>query len=93
MELLAIYLVVINTVVFVLFGIDKSRAVHHQWRIPERTLLGLVLLGGSVGGIVGSRAFNHKTNRHRKWYFVYGMPLVALAQAAILAVLYERGVI
>lgn len=93
MNALTIYLVAINAIVFVLFGIDKSRAVHNQWRIPERTLLGLVLLGGSVGGIVGSRTFHHKTNRHRKWYFVYGMPIVALVQATILVLLYERGII
>ena len=60
-------------------GIDKSRAKRHVWRIPEATLFLVSLLGGSIGTWGGMYLFRHKT---KHWYFVWGMPLILLAQAA-----------
>lgn len=65
-KVLFAYLIVINIVTFILYGIDKSRARNHAWRIPEHTLLGMAALGGSVGALVGMGYFHHKT-RHRKF--------------------------
>lgn len=56
----------INIVSFAAFGIDKWKARHHRWRIPEATLLLLAFLGGSFGAYAGMKVFNHKT-RHRKF--------------------------
>jgi uncharacterized membrane protein YsdA (DUF1294 family) len=75
--LAAVYMTVINSLTFVLFGIDKRRAKHAQWRIPEGTLIGLALLGGSLGAWLGMAVWHHKT-QHKK--FKYGIPLILLAQ-------------
>ena len=65
---------------FILFGADKHKARAHKWRIPEKTLLGLSLLGGFAGGFLGMEFFRHKT---KHWYFQFGMPAILIAQAAL----------
>jgi len=77
---LVYYLIVVNVLAFLLYGIDKRRALRHQWRIPESTLLALAAIGGSVGAWLAMRLFHHKT-RHNK--FRYGVPLLFLAQVAL----------
>lgn len=86
---LLIWLAGVNVVTFALYGIDKHRAKKGRWRIPERTLLLLLLplLGGSVGGILGMAAFHHKT---RHWYFRVGLPVIFLLQAAAAVYLAAR---
>lgn len=79
MELLCLYLAVINLAAFGLMAADKRRAQKHRWRIPEHTLFAAALLGGSVGAIVGMYLCRHKT---RHWYFVLGMPLILVCQLA-----------
>ena len=74
---------IMNILTFCLMGVDKHRARTRQWRIPERVLFGAALLGGSVGAWAGMYLFHHKT---RRWYFVVGMPLILVVQAA--AVIY-----
>ena len=51
-EKLIIYSVVVNLVAFALYGIDKKRARRGAWRISERTLLGIAVIGGSIGAIL-----------------------------------------
>lgn len=77
---LLIYLAVINLVTFAVYGIDKARARRGAWRIPEKTLFLLPLLGGSLGALLGMRVFHHKT---KHWYFVWGVPAILLAQLAL----------
>ena len=77
---LALWLIVINLATFAVYGIDKSRAKRGAWRVPEKTLFLLPLLGGSVGALLGMRTFRHKT---KHWYFVVGMPLILVCQAAL----------
>lgn len=60
------YILLISVILFVLMGIDKYKAKHQLWRIPEKTLLILGIIGGGIGGFIGGRIFHHKT---RKWYF------------------------
>lgn len=55
-----------NLTVFAMYGIDKYRAVHHQWRISEKTLILSAVMTGGLGAFLGARLFHHKT---RKWYF------------------------
>ncbi|MFR5050313.1 MAG: DUF1294 domain-containing protein [Ruminococcus bicirculans (ex Wegman et al. 2014)] len=57
------------------FGADKHKARAHKWRIPEKTLLGLSLLGGFAGGFLGMEFFRHKT---KHWYF-YMVMIISLA--------------
>lgn len=74
--MLALYFL-INLATFALMGLDKAYAKQGGWRIPEKTLLGVALLGGAVGGVAGMFFFRHKT---RHWYFRYGFPALAAAQ-------------
>ena len=77
----ALYLLAINIATFSAFGADKRRARRESWRIPEKTLFLLSLLGGSAGALLGMRIFHHKT---RKWYFRFGIPLLLILQGAAL---------
>lgn len=79
-QYLLYYLAAINIVTFLAYGIDKSRAKRGAWRIPEKTLFLLPVLGGSIGAIAGMKVFHHKT---KHWYFKYGLPLILLAQLAL----------
>ena len=81
------YLAAINLVTFLVYGIDKLRAKRGAWRIPEKTLFILPLLGGSVGAIAGMKVFHHKT---KHWYFKYGLPLILLLQLALIVWLKIR---
>ena len=87
MDGIILYLFVINVVAFLAFGLDKLKAKADAWRIPEKTLLGLAIIGGSVGAILGMRTFRHKT-RHKQ--FSVGLPVI-LALQLILVVLLLRG--
>jgi len=60
---LAAALAAINFAAFAAFGIDKSRAERGMWRIKESTLLGLALIGGTLGAYAGRKAFRHKTRK------------------------------
>ena len=77
MNLIIIYLIVINLIAFFSMGIDKYKAIHHKWRISERTLFLFAFLFGSIGSILGMYLFHHKT-KHSK--FVYGIPAIFILQ-------------
>ena len=80
-QITSIYIITINIVTFLLYGIDKWKAKHAKWRIPEATLLGLAAIGGSVGAWLGMKVWHHKT-MHKK--FKYGIPLILTAQTALI---------
>ena len=80
-SLLTLYLLAINVVTFLLYGIDKWRAKRARWRMPEGVLLGLEAIGGSVGAWLGMGIWHHKT-QHKK--FRYGVPVMLLIQIALL---------
>lgn len=84
---LAVWLIAINLVTFAVYGADKRRAQRGAWRVPEKTLFLLPLLGGSVGALLGMRVFRHKT---KHWYFVWGVPAILLAQLALAVWLLYR---
>ncbi len=78
------YLAIMNVIAFAAMGVDKSRAKRGAWRIPEKTLFSLSLLGGSIGALAGMYTFRHKT-KHLK--FVAGMPAVLVCHILLAAVL------
>ena len=82
---LAYYLLGINAVAFIMYGIDKYKAKKAKWRIPEATLLLLAVLGGSIGAWMGMKVWHHKT-MHKK--FKYGIPAILLIQIALMAYLH-----
>ena len=73
------YLLLMNIVGLYVMYSDERRAIKHRFRIPERTLFIVSLLGGSIGTWAGMYLFRHKT---KHWYFVVGMPLILLCQCA-----------
>ena len=75
------YLIIINIITLAAFGIDKFAAIKHRRRIREIILLGLAVLGGSVGALMGMYIFNHKV---RKAYFRVGIPLIIIIQIVML---------
>jgi uncharacterized membrane protein YsdA (DUF1294 family) len=79
-QLILIYLIAINVVTFFLYGMDKWKAKRSKWRISEATLLGLAVIGGSIGAWLGMKVWHHKT-MHKK--FKYGLPLILIVQIAI----------
>ena len=81
------YLAAVNLVTFTVHGVDKAKARRGAWRVPEKTLFLLPLLGGSVGALLGMLVFRHKT---KHWYFVWGIPLILLAQIALAVWVYFK---
>ena len=80
LKAILIYLLVINAVTFVVYGIDKYKAKHAKWRISEATLLLLAVFGGSIGAWLGMKVWHHKT-MHKK--FKYGVPVIFILQVAL----------
>lgn len=74
------YLVLINLVTFAFYGMDKHKAKKGKWRIPEKTLLGLAAVGGSIGALGGMNYFHHKT---KKMKFSVGVPVILAVQLAV----------
>lgn len=87
MEILIIYLIIINALGLLLMLMDKQKAIQKQWRIPEKTLLGVGLIGGSLGCVLGMRLFRHKT---KKPVFFVGLPLMLLVHILIFTLLYDN---
>jgi uncharacterized membrane protein YsdA (DUF1294 family) len=83
-QVLTAYLVLVNAAALALMLVDKQKARRSAWRIPETTLMGVALIGGSLGAIAGMYLFHHKT-RHLK--FTLGLPLILAVQVWLLTVL------
>ena len=86
LRILPYYLLGVNLLTFIAYGIDKHKAVRNghrtkqSRRIPEASLLLLALLGGSPAALLAMRVFHHKT-LHKK--FRYGVPAILLLQIVI----------
>ena len=81
----AVYLIVVNISAIAVYGWDKLSAKQGWQRVPEKILLLLALLGGSLGAIAAMTFFRHKT-RHLK--FIYGVPMIFVLQIAALVYLH-----
>lgn len=76
-QIITIYLILINLIGLGSMGADKAKAKRGAWRIPEKTLFFISLIGGSIGTWAGMYLFRHKT---KHWYFVIGMPAILVLQ-------------
>ena len=83
--ILIYYILCINVVTLIVYGIDKYKAKKAKWRISEATLLLLAILGGSIGAWIGMKIWHHKT-MHKK--FKYGVPTILLIQIAAMIYLH-----
>ena len=82
MRILLYYLILINLVTFVIYGADKWKAKAGKRRVPEKTLLVLTLIGGSVGALFAMLLFRHKT---RKLEFVISVPVLLVVHCVLVA--------
>ncbi|MBR1558283.1 MAG: DUF1294 domain-containing protein [Prevotella sp.] len=95
-----IYLAVINVVTFFMYGIDKWKAKKSKWRISEATLLGMAVIGGSIGAWLGMKTWHHKTlhkggnrdvdNIVGGHQFRYGVPAIIIIQLALAGYIYFK---
>ena len=87
LHIVLIYLAVINVVTFFMYGVDKWKAKKSKWRIREAALIGLAVLGGSIGAWLGMKVWHHKT-LHKK--FRYGVPAIIIVQIALIGYFLYR---
>ena len=85
--IIAFYLLCVNLIGFAVMGIDKRRAKKKMWRVKERSIFAVALLGGALGAWAGMNTFRHKT-AHKS--FRYGLPAICTAQCAAIAFLIWR---
>ena len=83
MQNIIIYLIIINIIGFLVMYIDKQKAKKGKWRIPEKTIFIITVLGGGIGTISGMYAFRHKT---QKSHFTIGLPTITILE--IIGVIY-----
>lgn len=77
LQILRTYLIAVNAAAFVLMLADKQKARRGAWRIPEATLIGIALFGGSIGALIGMYSFRHKTKHPQ---FTIGIPVILILQ-------------
>ncbi len=82
---LLIYLTTVSLITFIAFGVDKRKAKKGKFRISEKRLISLALIGGSVGALFGMYTFRHKTKVNK---FRFGVPCILILQIAIIALAY-----
>ncbi len=76
----------INLMVFAMYGIDKAKAVRNEWRISEKSLIGLALLG-APGALLAMFVFRHKI---RKPKFYMGVPFILIAEIIVFFLIYTK---
>lgn len=81
------YIFLINIVGFLTMYIDKRRAIKKKWRISEKTLLIIALIGGSLGSFIGMRLYRHKVNDLK---FYIGIPVMMFIQIFIAATIMSK---
>lgn len=74
------YLIGVNLLTFLVFGLDKLKARKGKWRIPEATLIWLSIAGGSAGALLGMYLFRHKTQKRK---FTLGVPVILIVQVVL----------
>lgn len=82
---IAIYIIAVNLVTFVTYGIDKYKSIKRKGRISEATLLTMAVIGGSIGAWTGMKVWRHKT-MHKK--FTIGIPIVFVIHLFIVIYLH-----
>jgi len=80
-NILLITIAVINCITFAVYGIDKIKAVNNEWRISEKRLLNLSILG-PFGSLLGMKLFRHKVKKPR---FYVGIPFFAIVQLILIS--------
>ena len=87
MKYIVIYLLSVNLITFLVYGLDKWKAKRDKWRVPEKTLILLAVIGGTIGALLGMQVLRHKT-KHIK--FTVGIPVILVAQLVLVWFLFLR---
>ena len=87
MKWLMYYLIVVNLLTWIIYGIDKWKAKRRAWRIPERTLLLLAAACGCTGALAGMLMFRHKT---RKLKFMIGVPVIFVVESIFFVYIFLK---
>lgn len=80
-----IVLILLNIIGFVVTIVDKHKAINHKWRIPEKRLFLIAILGGSIGTYLAMIIYRHKT---KHWKFMIGIPTIIVFQAVLIFLIY-----
>lgn len=83
MNNIIIYILLINIISLIIYGIDKLLAIKQQTRISETALITLSILGGSIGSLLGMYIFHHKT---KKIKFIILNPLILIIQIILITI-------
>lgn len=84
-EILLAYALLINVISLVYMYIDKQKAIKGQWRISEKTLFFIAIIGGTIGIMLGMKLFRHKT---RYFSFKVGIPSILFLQIVLISYYY-----
>ena len=84
MKLLTIYLILMNAAGLMFMLVDKQKAIHNRWRIPEATLMTVAAIGGSLGCLLGMKLFRHKTKHNS---FKFGFPVILILQLVVIGLI------
>ncbi len=87
MKAIYIYLTIVNIAAFIIMGIDKYKAHRHKWRISERSIFTVGLIGGGLGVLFGMGVFHHKT-KHLK--FILGIPAEVILNIALFGYILQK---
>ncbi len=79
------YYILINLIMYIAMSIDKKRAIKDGWRVPEKNLYLLAVLGGGVGGLAAMILKHHK-NRHLDFVMVYTITAILHFMVAFLLI-------
>ena len=85
--ILLIFIFIANFIVFIMYGIDKRRAIKDKWRIPEKKLLLAALFGGAPGALWGMILFHHKTKKAK---FFLTVPVLFILEVVLFSWLFWR---
>ena len=92
LSIILCYFAIISLISMIVCIYDKrvSKKNRVELRTPEKTLLLLSALGGSVAMFITMLIIRHKT-KHVK--FMLGIPLIMIAQAGIVYLLFHFGIL
>lgn len=82
-----IYILIINIIAFIAYGIDKRKAQNSRRRISEKTLISFAVCGGAIGAVIGMFSFHHKT---RKIKFVVIVPAFTVIWTVVTGLLVYK---
>nr|WP_294681125.1 DUF1294 domain-containing protein [uncultured Anaerotignum sp.] len=79
------YYLLINLILYFTMALDKRRAIKDGWRIPEKNLYLLAVLGGGVGGLL-AMVFKHHKNKHLDFILTYTVTAILHMVVAFLLI-------